>query len=420
MQRSVQAKLEIGSPGDDYEREADRIAREVVGAAGAHGTGAAQGPLEHSPRKIQTQRIQTQRIQADASGDAAVVPGVDHVVRSPGRPLDASARNFMEQRFGHDFSHVRIHTDAGADRANRDLHARAFTVGSDIAFRQQQYDPGSTSGKLLLAHELAHTLQQGASAGGERIQRQTLSPEPPDTVAASSPAEKEKERPFAPATGTKNTKLKGRFGDFSVDHGLTKLPDKTKSGSAGFGEYSIKITMTPNSKTGTSKIGFLQVYRQGKTGGGWAKKEGENFLTAEEAKRTEQKAGWAVDRANPTRDKTSLYGMHKDSAGDLQQYSYTTVGEFNGSDAVLGDTPAVADPDRMEFTSTPMDITDGTQFGAIAWGFVFDSARRKYSETTPRLISSIGARAKGRDRAMEVWDKVVATSGSGIDKIPHK
>jgi len=243
----------------------------------------------------------------------------------------------------------------------------------------------------------------------------------PSETTSEVPAEtaKEKEK-FSPKTGTTNTKLKGTFGDFSIDHGLTKVPDKTKAGQAGFGEYSIKIAMTPNAKTGTSKIGFLQVYRQGKTGGGWAMKKGENFLTEEEAARTEQKEGWAVDRANPKRDKTPLYGMFKDDKSALKQYSYTTVGQHKGSNAVLGDTPAVADPDRMEFTSTAMDISDGTQFGAISWEYEFDSASKKYSESVPELVKEGSERLKGRDRAMAMWDKVVAVKGSGIDKIPHK
>lgn len=229
---------------------------------------------------------------------------------------------------------------------------------------------------------------------------------------------KEREK-FSPKTGTKNTKLKGTYGDFSVDHGLTKVPDNTKSGTDSYGAYSIKITMTPNDKTGTSKIGFLQVYRQGMPGGGWAKKKGDYSLTEDEAKRTEQKEGWAVDRANPARDKTPLYGMYKDK-GALKQYSYTTVGQFKGPNAVLGDTPAVWDPDHQEFTATALDISNGTQFGAIAWGYDFDASKKKYDETTPVLEKDGSERLKGRDRAMELWDKVVATEGSDIDKVPHK
>jgi len=77
----------------------------------------------------------------------------------------------MEPRFGFDFSMIRIHSDSEADAQNRELHARAFTVGSDIFFRHGEYTPGSGDGNRLLAHELTHTLQQSAT-GHPAIQRE--------------------------------------------------------------------------------------------------------------------------------------------------------------------------------------------------------------------------------------------------------
>ena len=74
----------------------------------------------------------------------------------------------MEQAFGTDFSKVHVHTDSEADEFNQRLSARAFTTGRDIFFRQGEYSPGSDSGRKLIAHELTHTIQQGAS---ERISR---------------------------------------------------------------------------------------------------------------------------------------------------------------------------------------------------------------------------------------------------------
>jgi Domain of unknown function (DUF4157) len=83
-----------------------------------------------------------------------------------GRPLDAASRGFMEPRFGHDLSGVRIHTDAAAARGARLLNAHAFTVGNDVYFAQGRYDPATLPGRTLLAHELTHTIQQGGAAGG--------------------------------------------------------------------------------------------------------------------------------------------------------------------------------------------------------------------------------------------------------------
>jgi hypothetical protein len=85
-----------------------------------------------------------------------------------GTPLSPEVRTFMEPRFGVDFSQVRIHTSSEAVQMNRDLQAQAFTHGSDIYFGSGKYDPGSSAGKQLLAHELTHVVQQ---TGGVQLKR---------------------------------------------------------------------------------------------------------------------------------------------------------------------------------------------------------------------------------------------------------
>jgi hypothetical protein len=84
-------------------------------------------------------------------------------MRGDGQPLTSSERQFMEPRFGADFSAIRIHTNQEADTHSRALHARAFTLGSDIFFRAGEYTPGKADGRRLLAHELTHSIQQGAA-----------------------------------------------------------------------------------------------------------------------------------------------------------------------------------------------------------------------------------------------------------------
>lgn len=110
--------------------------------------------------------------------DRSLVPSaVNEVLRSPGRPLDAQTRSFMEPRFGHDFSHVRVHEDAQAAESARAINALAYTVGRDVVFGAGQYAPTTLEGKRLLAHELTHVVQQqqnsfvAASTVGSRIAR---------------------------------------------------------------------------------------------------------------------------------------------------------------------------------------------------------------------------------------------------------
>jgi len=88
-----------------------------------------------------------------------VPPIVSEVLHSQGQPLDAETRAFIEPRFGHDFSEVRLHTDAKAAASARALNASAYTVGRDMVFGAGQYAPASPTGLRLLAHELTHVAQ---------------------------------------------------------------------------------------------------------------------------------------------------------------------------------------------------------------------------------------------------------------------
>lgn len=92
-------------------------------------------------------------------------PAVDEALRSPGQPLDAGVRSFMEPRFGHDFSRVRVHAGAGGAESAEAVGALAYTVGRDVVFGPGRYAPGTQEGRRLLAHELAHVVQQEGSGG---------------------------------------------------------------------------------------------------------------------------------------------------------------------------------------------------------------------------------------------------------------
>jgi hypothetical protein len=90
-------------------------------------------------------------------------PIVNQVLRSPGHPLDASVRRAMESRWGADFRQVQVHTDELAARSAREVQASAYTVSNHIVFAGGRYAPGATTGRRLIAHELAHVVQQGGS-----------------------------------------------------------------------------------------------------------------------------------------------------------------------------------------------------------------------------------------------------------------
>lgn len=96
--------------------------------------------------------------------------------RGGGQALDSNVRVQMESTFGADFSNVRVHTGTGADALNRSLHARAFTTGQEVFFSQGAYNPGSASGRELVAHELTHVVQQD----GDKIRRELTVGQPGD------------------------------------------------------------------------------------------------------------------------------------------------------------------------------------------------------------------------------------------------
>jgi hypothetical protein len=162
----VQAKLMVGPAQDSYELEADRVAQQVVSQP--------EGAAVDLPQAGKVQR------QPDGGSlEAGFETGADFESRlnrseGRGRPLDPSVRRELEPKFGASFDRVRIHTGAASARLNQEIQSKAFTRGNNIHFNSGQYDPGSAAGKILLAHELTHTVQQGASGVTGRAQPSRL------------------------------------------------------------------------------------------------------------------------------------------------------------------------------------------------------------------------------------------------------
>lgn len=161
----AQAKLAVGSVDDPLEAEADRVADAVVQAMRA--------PVPSSSPPAETHRRVARVAQRLAAGPAVgpdggeVDPEVEsslNSARGGGRPVPDGVRRQMEDATGADFGSVRLHEGPLAQSLNERLGAKAFTVGGDIFFRSGIPDTNSREGQHLLGHELAHTVQQGASA----------------------------------------------------------------------------------------------------------------------------------------------------------------------------------------------------------------------------------------------------------------
>lgn len=124
--------------------------------------------------------------QRESKGEAAP-DGVQRVINGGGRPLDASVRSQMEQRFGHRFADVRVHSDSAAASSANALDANAYTVGKDIVFGAGRYDPRSRDGQALLAHELTHVVQNGGVAESTIIRRQPKGDPPKSKESQNKP-----------------------------------------------------------------------------------------------------------------------------------------------------------------------------------------------------------------------------------------
>ena len=152
-----QAKLVVGPPGDEYEREADRVAGQAV----------------RLPAVRRQQRADTDTAGVQAGPDRqpprgrAVVPGglkrAMPAAGAPGRSLPGPLKEEFEAAFGADFGAVRVHTGDQAAQLSRGLQAQAFTHGPDVFFGAGRYAPDTAAGRRLLAHELTHVVQQGGA-----------------------------------------------------------------------------------------------------------------------------------------------------------------------------------------------------------------------------------------------------------------
>ena len=222
---AIQAKLSIGEPNDKYEQEADATASKVVQQINL----PAQDKSVQKQESIEDDELQMKpisSIQREESmeddelqmkslvqrrenlngGEASTnLESSIQSARGSGQPLDPNLQDKMGQAMGADFSSVKIHTDSQADQLNRSIQAKAFTTGQDVFFRQGAYNPSSTSGQELIAHELTHTIQQGASR-----KQSDIAPKAEETSGNNSSANLSIQRKICDARVTQNAHLRDR------------------------------------------------------------------------------------------------------------------------------------------------------------------------------------------------------------------
>jgi len=186
----VQAKLVVGPVNDPYEQEADRVADHVMRMPDTDVATTKEndpGPviqracndcedeekMQRQPEDDEEESIQAKRESGPMGGEVSAKQTAEiESIKTGGEPLRPASRNFFEQRFGHDFSNVRIHSDDRASQSAKGINAHAYTTGQHIIFGAGHYSPDTHTGQKLLAHELTHVIQQGSGAS-RSVQRST-------------------------------------------------------------------------------------------------------------------------------------------------------------------------------------------------------------------------------------------------------
>ena len=228
----LQTKLTVNEPGEVYEQEADRVADQVM-AMPSHAAAAGTPPRIH-------------RLASQPGGQTDAAPlSVDRVLASPGKPLEPALRQHMEQRFGHDFSRVKVHTGTAAEQSARDMNAQAYTVGRDMAFGRGWFAPGTHEGRRLIAHELTHVVQQSGDDGmtvGRSKDKRGLSPIIQGAIAQQSI----QRTPLCPDKRDPGevTKSQSPAGILAVDTGFEPAMERLSVQDFGIDQDSVPPTMT--------------------------------------------------------------------------------------------------------------------------------------------------------------------------------
>ncbi len=392
-----------------------------------------------------------QSLTPDNLSGTELSSNVNEPARSSGQPLEPETRSFMEQRFGQDFSKVQVHTGAQAEQTASSLNARAYTIGSDIVFGSGEYAPTTKPGQLLIAHELAHVVQQQNApvAGPRTMQTQVGDPSDGAELSADVAARAVMTPEYKPYRSTA-LQIRECLRSSSLAHPTIQRAVTSWGGDFDTDKYDLVKTLgaegvdidlkfKPNKYVDAELIGMTQTARSTEKGTpvpastfyttAAEKTAFENFrIPANEAA-----AGTMVDRlvsyGNP------LYATEKPAAGDplsaaptnafwgQHGWHYTDkAGKLQEQDAHLKDTPTLA-PAMKEssqvFESTALAIKgvqEGTFYGSVQWGWQKDAAGTV--NKLPLTLVSKDVPSATFARASEIWNAGKTSEGKETIDLP--
>jgi Domain of unknown function (DUF4157) len=196
-------------------------------------TGDAQG-VDTECRTCRTNWLAMQRQATSGSTETVLPPIINDMLGSPGQPLDAATRAFMEPRFGHDFSQVRVHSGDRAAQSAEAVNALAYTVGRDVIFGAGRYAPETSEGRRLIAHELTHVVQQRHASDPIGYQPALAVSQPDD------PAEQEADAVASQILRGEPARVQARLG--GGDRGKLVHVQRQDTGGEGDDEEEVRDT----------------------------------------------------------------------------------------------------------------------------------------------------------------------------------
>ncbi len=424
----IQKKMSVGASNDAYEIEADNVADKVmrmpeskqqnVSQTGALIQRKCSGCEEEE--KIQKKPLAEnitpliQRSSHSESGGHAPshVESQINSSRGNGSMMDHGTKNFMENRFGTDFSDVKIHTGSQAVQMSRDLNAQAFTVGNDIYFNEGKYSPNSNSGKHLLAHELTHTVQQRGGIG-RKVQKVDDA-----TVESGTGVD----QGITNGTMTVDTIMGNtytatcRSGNYSMNFKFSKAykgvyPYRAASRDVKGVYVKIEASITDNQYCGRcTPMRLLQSMRN------ITRNSSGNMVSADPNNATRrERSGWG-DASAPSR------GWRVDTtlSSTNPYYTSTWVGEEGSetSPAILWDVPGDWSTDtnagKEFYTCAVCTDASGKNWipACVRWGYYINSSGDiVFRPTTPGATCSYTQQVRD---ASERWDGISGNTATGI------
>lgn len=383
LPRFLQPKLKVSHTESPVETEADRAAEQVV----------------DEPQQTQAASGSSARNGAPARAGGFVASGM-------GQSLPRSIQHSMESRFDADFSGVRVHDDASADAAACALNARAFTVGGDVVFASGEFRPDTVAGRRLLAHELAHVVQQ---AGGSRANESS-----PELHAAE------------PSIQRAVRTMGGEWDTTKYD------VVKNAAGTTDIG-VEINLNFTPENPVDAELIGMVQTARSLAGGrpvfpSGTASRAipaGEKGV--EEGAKIDQDrahanplyaagpAGAADTLASTPLQNTAVFGEHGFHFRDI-------TGALQHKDPILKDKTEMSPPGNnssQTFETTALAVQgaqDGTYYGSVRWGWQ-TNASGTFTKL-PLTLGAVGVPSATFMRAAELWNASTTSTGMATLNLP--